>query len=156
MSFSIPHRGWTLRSSGALQVIKKHTNAHQKYVDKLLQEGVITDDEVREVHNRIQRILQEEYEMAKEHRVSEQEWLSSVWSGFSSPSQRSRIRNTGARTTQPLSREHVQLIAIDCVGPASNAFLVSAAGSGSLSPEDLVACRVCSGQRKVNCVERLL
>lgn len=78
-----------------MQVIKKHPNAHQKYVDKLLQEGVVTEDEVREVHNRIQGIMQEEFEMAKEHRVSEQEWLSSVWSGFNSPSQRSRIRNTG-------------------------------------------------------------
>jgi 2-oxoglutarate dehydrogenase complex dehydrogenase (E1) component-like enzyme len=79
-----------------MQVIKKHTNAHQKYVDKLLQEGIVTESEVREVHNRIQGILQEEFELAKEHRVSEQEWLSSVWSGFNSPAQRSRIRNTGS------------------------------------------------------------
>ena len=77
-------------------MIKKHPNAHQKYVERLLQEGVITEDEVREVHNRIQGILQDEFEMAKEHVVSEQEWLSNVWAGFNSPSQRSRIRNTGA------------------------------------------------------------
>jgi 2-oxoglutarate dehydrogenase complex dehydrogenase (E1) component-like enzyme len=85
-----------------IQVIKKHTNAHQKYVHKLLAEGVVTEDEVREVHNRIQGILQEEFELAKDHRVREQEWLSSVWSGFNSPAQRSRIRNTGAALQFPL------------------------------------------------------
>lgn len=87
-----------------MQVIKKHPNAHQKYVDKLLQEGVITEDEVREVHNRIQGILQDEFETAKEHVASKQEWLSNVWAGFNSPSQRSRIRNTGAAPAEMTAR----------------------------------------------------
>eukprot|EP00892_Ulva_mutabilis_P000834 jgi/Ulvmu1/10751/UM068_0041.1 len=75
--------------------IKKHPNAHMQYVDKLLSEGAVTEDEVREVHNRVQTILQEEFDAAKDYRPAEDEWLSNVWEGFKSPAQLSRIRNTG-------------------------------------------------------------
>ena len=40
--------------------------------------------------------LQEEFELAKDYTPVENDWLSSVWEGFKTPAQRSRIRNTGA------------------------------------------------------------
>ena len=45
-------------ASAWLQVIKKHTNSHQRYVEKLVEEGSMTADEVATVHNRIQSLLQ--------------------------------------------------------------------------------------------------
>lgn len=79
-----------------VQEIKKHPNAHMQYVDKLLSEGTMTEAEVREVHNRVQSIMQTEFDAAKDYRPAEDEWLSNVWEGFKSPAQLSRIRNTGA------------------------------------------------------------
>ena len=80
----------------AVQIIKKHKNCFQKYIDRLLAEGTVSEDEVSEVQNRVLRILQEEFDLAKEYTPQEDEWLSSVWTGFKTPAQRSRIRNTGA------------------------------------------------------------
>lgn len=87
-----------------MQEVKKHPNAHMQYVNKLLSEGTVTDAEVRDVHNRVQTILQEEFDAAKDYRPSEDEWLSNVWEGFKSPAQLSRIRNTGASFSAPMSR----------------------------------------------------
>jgi hypothetical protein len=78
-----------------MQVIKKHTNSFQKYIDKLLTAGTVTEEEVSAVQNRVHRILQEEFDMAKEYVPKKDDWLSNVWAGFKTPSQRSRIRNTG-------------------------------------------------------------
>lgn len=78
-----------------VQVVKKHKNSFQKYIDRLLAEGTVSEDEVSEVQNRVLRILQEEFDLAKEYTPQEDDWLSSVWTGFKTPAQRSRIRNTG-------------------------------------------------------------
>lgn len=95
---SLCHLLWSLyvvTHMQRVQVIKKHKNSHQQYVDRLLAEGTLTEDEVSVVHNRIQRILQEEFDLAKDYKPKENDWLSSVWVGFKTPAQRSRIRNTG-------------------------------------------------------------
>lgn len=78
------------------QVIKKHKNCHQQYVDRLLEAGAITEDEVSSVHNRIQATLQEEFDLAKTYKPEKRDWLSHVWEGFMTPAQRARVRNTGA------------------------------------------------------------
>lgn len=78
-----------------MQVIKKHTNSHHKYSRKLLDEGVINEEDLRNIHNKIQSILQEEFDAGKDFVPKDTDWLSSVWSGFMSPAQLSRIRNTG-------------------------------------------------------------
>lgn len=84
------------RPVACFQVIKKHKNAHQQYVERLTSEGSVTDDDVKEIHNRIQSIMQEEFDKAKEYKHSDSDWLSSVWTGFMSPAQLARVRNTGA------------------------------------------------------------
>ena len=40
-------------------------------------------------------ILSTEFEEAREYKPQARDWLSSYWSGYNSPSQLSRIRNTG-------------------------------------------------------------
>ena len=43
-----------------------------------------------------QRLLQDEFEKARDYKPQARDWLSSYWSGFMSPNQKARIRNTGA------------------------------------------------------------
>ena len=96
-----------------MQVVKKHKNCFQKYIDRLLAEGTVSEDEVSHVQNRVLRILQEEFDLAKEYTPREDDWLSSVWTGFKTPAQRSRIRNTGApRRPRLLRRGHPVLLAV--------------------------------------------
>jgi hypothetical protein len=51
--------------------------------------------QVRGVHDRVQDILNTEYEASRSYRPSTKDWLASHWQGFMSPAQLSRIRNTG-------------------------------------------------------------
>ena len=48
------------------------------------------------MRDNVTSILQREFEAAKEYVPSAKDWLSSYWSGFMSPHQKARIRNTGA------------------------------------------------------------
>jgi 2-oxoglutarate dehydrogenase E1 component len=52
--------------------------------------------QVRGVHDRVQEILNTEYEASRSYRPTTKDWLASHWQGFMSPAQMSRIRNTGA------------------------------------------------------------
>jgi 2-oxoglutarate dehydrogenase E1 component len=77
------------------QKIKRHKNVQQIYIEELLKEGTITKDQVRTISDRVQSILHEAFEGAKNTKAKKSEWLSSYWQGFMSPHQHSRIRNTG-------------------------------------------------------------
>eukprot|EP00878_Enallax_costatus_P004918 GHUV01005173.1.p1 GENE.GHUV01005173.1~~GHUV01005173.1.p1 ORF type:complete len:711 (+),score=203.05 GHUV01005173.1:2140-4272(+) len=77
------------------KAIRQHKNAHQRYVEKLLADGSLDKGQVRQVHDRIQEILNTEYDSSRNYRPSTKDWLASHWKGFMSPAQLSRIRNTG-------------------------------------------------------------
>lgn len=77
------------------QVIKRHRNPQQIYIEQLLNEGSLTKDQVRGITDRVQNILHDAFEAAKDVKAKKSEWLSSYWKGFMSPHQHSRIRNTG-------------------------------------------------------------
>lgn len=77
------------------KAIKQHTNSHQLYVQKLLGEGSVTNDQIKAIHEQHLSILGTEFESAKEYKPSKKDWLASHWQGFYSPAQLSRIRNTG-------------------------------------------------------------
>lgn len=79
------------------KTIKKHRSAHQQYADKLVKEGSLTAEEVKAVHDKVTRILNEEFDNAKNYVPKARDWLSSHWAGFKSPDQLSRIRNTGVK-----------------------------------------------------------
>ena len=76
-------------------LIKRHRNPYQIYVDKLLKEGSVKKEDVRGVSDRVQQTLHNAFEAAKDYKPKKTDWLSSVWEGFMSPVQHSRIRNTG-------------------------------------------------------------
>lgn len=80
------------------KAIKQHKSAHQQYVEKLIAEGSVSKDEIKAIHDNIQRLLNAEFDGAKEYKPSAKDWLASHWSGFKSPAQLSRIRNTGVKS----------------------------------------------------------
>lgn len=51
--------------------------------------------QIRAVTDKVQQLLHDAFEGAKSYKPKTSDWLSSYWSGFMSPSQLSRIRNTG-------------------------------------------------------------
>eukprot|EP00197_Chlamydomonas_leiostraca_P002032 CAMPEP_0202857420 /NCGR_PEP_ID=MMETSP1391-20130828/366_1 /ASSEMBLY_ACC=CAM_ASM_000867 /TAXON_ID=1034604 /ORGANISM="Chlamydomonas leiostraca, Strain SAG 11-49" /LENGTH=1038 /DNA_ID=CAMNT_0049536215 /DNA_START=20 /DNA_END=3136 /DNA_ORIENTATION=- len=75
--------------------IKAHRNSHQQYVDQLLREGSVTEEDVKAIHTKVLSILDSEFAASKEYKPKEKDWLASHWQGFMSPAQMSRIRNTG-------------------------------------------------------------
>ncbi|KAK9823376.1 hypothetical protein WJX72_002327 [[Myrmecia] bisecta] len=77
------------------QVIKRKPNVFEIYKQKLLDEGAVTEDEVKQLSDRVLSILQTEFEQAKDYKPEARDWLSSYWKGFMSPHQQARIRNTG-------------------------------------------------------------
>jgi len=76
-------------------VINRHKNPQQIYCDKLIKEGSISKEQIRGISDRVQQELHDRFQDAKTYKPKMSEWLSSVWKGFMSPSQTSRIRNTG-------------------------------------------------------------
>jgi 2-oxoglutarate dehydrogenase E1 component len=81
------------------QSIKRHKNPQQLYIERLLSEGSVTKDQVRAISDGVQQKLHDAFEAAKGHVTKKSDWLSSVWDGFMSPHQHSRIRNTGVPTS---------------------------------------------------------
>lgn len=77
--------------------IKQHKSAHQQYIEKLIAEGSLSKEEIKSIHDKIQSMLNAEFDGAKEYKPQAKDWLASHWSGFKSPAQLSRIRNTGVK-----------------------------------------------------------
>ena len=64
-------------------IIKKHKNVLDVYSEKLINEGVVTKEEVGEVIDKYDRICEEAYKKASEEtQVFHKHWLDSPWSGF--------------------------------------------------------------------------
>ncbi|KAJ8562717.1 hypothetical protein K7X08_031169 [Anisodus acutangulus] len=76
-------------------VIKSHPSALEIYQNKLLQYGQVKKHDVEKIHNKINTILNEEFVASKDYVPQKRDWLSAFWSGFKSPAQLSRVRNTG-------------------------------------------------------------
>lgn len=63
--------------------IKSTKPIFQKYSDKLLSEGVVTEDEVKDWQNKYDQICQEALDRAQqETHVKYKDWIDSPWSGF--------------------------------------------------------------------------
>jgi len=80
------------------KVIKKHPNPHQVYASKLIDSGIATPKEVKDIQTKCWNIMEEEFERAKDYVPKAKDWLSSHWEGFKSPAQVARIRHTGVST----------------------------------------------------------
>eukprot|EP00775_Hariotina_reticulata_P006514 gene6515-6741_t len=77
------------------KAIRQHKNAHQQYVERLLAENSLSKAEVRAIHDRVQHLLNSEFDESRNYKPTAKDWLASHWQGFMSPVQLSRIRNTG-------------------------------------------------------------
>ena len=77
------------------QVIRGHKNPQQLYSERLISEGSASKDQIKGISDKVQKELHDKFNLAKDYKPNVSEWLSSVWKGFMSPSQASRIRNTG-------------------------------------------------------------
>ena len=65
------------------------------YQNKLLESGQISKEDIERINNKVASILNEEFNNSKDYVPKKRDWLSAYWTGFKSPEQISRIRNTG-------------------------------------------------------------
>ncbi|KAK2991202.1 hypothetical protein RJ640_027174 [Escallonia rubra] len=77
------------------KVIRNHPSALEIYQKTLLESGQVKKDDIDNIHNKVSSILNEEFLASKDYIPKKRDWLSAYWSGFKSPEQLSRIRNTG-------------------------------------------------------------
>lgn len=77
------------------QRIATHPDSLTVYEKHLQAEGTCTEEEVKATRAMVQKTLESEYEASKTWVSQASDWLSSKWSGFLSPRQMARIRNTG-------------------------------------------------------------
>ncbi|KAK7273057.1 hypothetical protein RIF29_14103 [Crotalaria pallida] len=79
------------------KVIRSHPSALEIYQKKLLETGELTKEDIDKIHKKVTSILNEEFLSSKEYVPKRRDWLSAYWSGFKSPEQVSRVRNTGVK-----------------------------------------------------------
>lgn len=75
--------------------IRQKPNVLEKYTARLLQEGVVTQEAVLQIHSHIAGEFNDAFARKDQYRFNVQDWLSSDWSHMKSPKQFSRIRSTG-------------------------------------------------------------
>lgn len=75
--------------------ISKHPDTLKVFEQQLLAEGSVSKAEVENVHKMVNTTLENDFVAAKTWTTPPGDWLSSKWSGFMSPRQLSRIRETG-------------------------------------------------------------
>ena len=75
--------------------IAKHNDTLSIYARQLVAEGTCTEKEIEEINRTVDKTLDSAYQAAATWETPAFDWLSSKWSGFLSPRQRSRIRETG-------------------------------------------------------------
>ncbi|XP_078429347.1 uncharacterized protein LOC144701403 isoform X2 [Wolffia australiana] len=93
------------------RVIRNHPSALQIYQNKLLELGHVTKEDIQGMQNKVNSILNEEFNSSKDYVPNRRDWLSAYWAGFKSPEQISRIRNTGVKPE-----------ILKCVGEAITSF----------------------------------
>ncbi|KAG2723702.1 hypothetical protein I3843_02G159500 [Carya illinoinensis] len=79
------------------KVIRNHPSALAIYQNKLLESGQVTKEDIDLINEKVNKILNEEFLASKDYVPKRRDWLSSHWSGFKSPEQLSRVRNTGVK-----------------------------------------------------------
>ena len=76
-------------------MIRNHPSALEIYQNQLLESGKISKEDIDKIHKKVSTILNEEIKRSKDDIPNKRDWLSAYWTGFKSPEQISRIRNTG-------------------------------------------------------------
>lgn len=55
----------------------------------------MSQEDINNIRDKVNKILNEEFLASKDYVPKRRDWLSAYWSGFKSPEQLSRVRNTG-------------------------------------------------------------
>ena len=63
------------------QQIAKQASILEKYVQKLLEDGTFTKEEIEKHRKWVLNILEENYQKSKDYQPTSREWLSSTWNG---------------------------------------------------------------------------
>ncbi|GJZ45059.1 2-oxoglutarate dehydrogenase, mitochondrial-like protein, partial [Tanacetum coccineum] len=79
------------------KIIRNHPSSLEIYPKKLLESGLATKENIDAIQNKVTTILNEEFLASKDYVPQRRDWLSAYWTGFKSPEQLSRIRNTGVK-----------------------------------------------------------
>ncbi|KAE8682068.1 hypothetical protein F3Y22_tig00111276pilonHSYRG00189 [Hibiscus syriacus] len=79
------------------KIIRNHPSALQIYQNKLLETGQVTEEDIGSISLKVGSILNEEFLASKDYLPKRRDWLSAYWTGFKSPEQLSRVRNTGVK-----------------------------------------------------------
>ncbi|KAI0565325.1 2-oxoglutarate dehydrogenase E1 component [Gracilaria domingensis] len=77
------------------KLIKDHDTPLVIYKNRLIQEGVITEEEYQELKDSINTHLSEKFEQGKDWKPSAKDWLSSHWKGMKSEADLSVAQPTG-------------------------------------------------------------
>ncbi|KAI8539943.1 hypothetical protein RHMOL_Rhmol09G0222300 [Rhododendron molle] len=64
------------------KVIRAHPSALQIYEQKLLESGQVTKEDIDKLHDKVNRILNEEYMASKDYVPKRRDWLSAFWAGY--------------------------------------------------------------------------
>jgi 2-oxoglutarate dehydrogenase E1 component len=75
--------------------IGSHPDTLAVYGAQLVNEGTATQKELDDVKVQTNKVLQSEFDEAKNWKTPDFDWLSSRWKGFLSPKQHARIKQTG-------------------------------------------------------------
>lgn len=81
--------------NGWKQVIKKQATALEIYEKKLVDLGVVREEEIDSIHKKINSTLNQEFMASKDHVPNRRDWLLANWTGIKSPHQLSPIATTG-------------------------------------------------------------
>ncbi|KAL6074805.1 oxoglutarate dehydrogenase (succinyl-transferring) [Balamuthia mandrillaris] len=76
------------------KMIKKHKPTLDVYREHMLKEGVVTQEDIKAMEDRVMQEYNSAYERASTYEPKNMDWLDSYWKGYKSPEQLSKIRST--------------------------------------------------------------
>lgn len=75
--------------------IATHPTTLDVYSQNLVDQGVLSQEEIENIKNKTQSEFEEAFQKSKTYQGKQSEWLSSKWKGFKKPAEMSRIQDTG-------------------------------------------------------------
>jgi 2-oxoglutarate dehydrogenase E1 component len=79
------------------QKIRSHPTTYQLYSQKLVADGVLTQEEVDEVSSSVKTLLKEKFELAKQSSSSIKDWEDNEWTGYKTPLQIASLKSTSVK-----------------------------------------------------------
>ncbi|CAH1388602.1 unnamed protein product [Nezara viridula] len=80
------------------QIIKRQRPVTEKYTEKLLSEGIVSEEEVNDLKAKYEKICQDAFDKAqKETHVKFKDWLDSPWTGFFEGKDPLKVSPTGVK-----------------------------------------------------------